>query len=152
MTPLPRTHRHKSHKSQFNMTVSADPCKFVLEGVTFPAETVIQPSRRHETLSVDLIVGNGPPGSISFTLGCGGGSINSVKRSKTLPTGVFATSRPRGWGLLVTERCVLNHHNWTGSFKMKRFEIFCSDPFTHQMARERTKRGMLRPVRHWTWR
>ncbi len=29
----------------------------------------------------------------------------------------------------TTERCVLNHHNWTGSFKMKRFEIFCSDPF-----------------------
>ena len=39
---------------------------------------------------------------------------------------------PRGsrWGLLVTDRCVLNHHNRTGSFKMKRFEIFCSDPFT----------------------
>ena len=59
-------------------------------------------------------------------------SINSVKRSKTLPTGIFGTSRPRGWGLLVTERCVLNHHNRTGSFKTKRFEIFCSDPFTHQ--------------------
>ena len=87
---------------------------------------------------LNLIVGNGPRGSISFTLGCGGGSINSVKRSKTLPTGVFATSRPRGWGLLVTERCVLNHHNWTGSFKMKRFEIFCSDPslYTSRMARE----------------
>ena len=37
---------------------------------------------------------------------------------------------PRGWGLLVTERCVLNHHNRTGSFKMKRFEICC------RMARE----------------
>ena len=33
---------------------------------------------------------------------------------------------------MVTDRCVLNHHNRTGSFKMKRFEIFCSDPFTHQ--------------------
>jgi hypothetical protein len=39
-------------------------------------------------------------------------------------------SLARGWGLLVTDRCVLNHHNRTGSFKMKRFEIFCSDPFT----------------------
>ena len=32
-----------------------------------------------------LIVGNGPRGSISFTLGCGGGSINSVKRSNNPP-------------------------------------------------------------------
>ena len=31
---------------------------------------------------------------------------------------------------MVTERCVLNHHNRTGSFKMKRFEICC------RMARE----------------
>ena len=84
-----------------------------------------------DLLKTRTIVGIWPPrGSNSFTLGCGGGSINSGKRSKTLPTGVFATSRPRGWGLLVTDRCVLNHHNWTGSFKMKRFEIFCSDPFT----------------------
>ena len=34
--------------------------------------------------------------------------------------------------LLDTEGCVLNHHNRTGSFKMERFEIVCSDPFTHQ--------------------
>ena len=28
----------------------------------------------------------------------------SGKRSKTLPTGVFGTSRPRGWGLFCTSR------------------------------------------------
>ncbi len=38
-------------------------------------------------IGTNLIVGIGPRGSNSFTLGCGGGSINSGKRSNNPPGG-----------------------------------------------------------------
>ena len=49
--------------------------------------------------SRDLIVGKTPRGSLSFTLGCGGGSINSVKRSNNcykLHLGAKTGRRTRG--------------------------------------------------------
>ena len=66
-----------------------------------------------------------PRGYISFTLGCGGGSINSAKRSKTLPTGVFATSRPRGWGLFCTRSLRIQKITQTSSNTLPRL-LECS--------------------------
>ena len=82
-----------------------------------------------EKLRHNLIVGIGPPGVRFFHTGV---RRRKYKLGQTKQNPSDGGLWPRGWGLLVTERCVLNHHNWTGSFKMKRFEIFCSDPFTHQ--------------------
>ena len=64
------------------------------------------------------ITGNGPQE--------GPRGMNSVKRSKTLPTGVFGRSLATGvgsfgYGAMRFKKSQL------GSFKMKRFEIFCSD-------------------------
>ena len=74
-----------------------------------------------------MIVGIGPPGVQFFHTGV---RRRKYKLGQTKQNPSDGGLWPRGWGLLVTERCVLNHHNRTGSFKMKRFEI-CS-----RMARE----------------
>ena len=47
---------------------------------------------------------------------------------------------------MVTERCVLNYHNRTGSFKMKRFEFFCSDPFIINLGNSEWFRTRLSPL------
>jgi hypothetical protein len=78
-------------------------------------------------IQANLIVGNGPPGVHFFHTGV---RRRKYKLGQTKQNPSHRGLWPRGWGLLVTDRCVLNHHNRTGSFKMKRFEIFCSDPFT----------------------
>jgi hypothetical protein len=68
-------------------------------GVSFAPIYISSSSPQSERINLcqsDLIVGIGPRGSDSFTLGCGGGSIDSGKRSKTLPTGVFRRLGPGG--------------------------------------------------------
>ena len=99
------------------------------------------------TLKINnLIVGNGPPGVHFFHTGV---RRRKYKLGQTKQNPSDGGLWPRGWGLLVTDRCVLNYHNRTGSFKMKRFEFFCSDPFIINLGNG--QRGILRPVRHWTW-